>query len=197
MEQVLQNEVTNDGVASVQNTILGAELKKGDREVFADFVRSCQRQIYALIWRMLRNHEDTNDILQDTFLRFYQNTDKLQDDKPVYPYLRRIALNLSINKLKSTKRMLSLDHAFQIADQQKTDGEAEHNELLQTAEKAIRKLPKEQQMVLLLRVQENLSYQEIAHILHVRIGTVMSRLSRAREKMLIAIRKHLKAQEKR
>lgn len=195
MQQQAKMDDTGNGRATIQQGILGAALKQGDHEIFAHFIRSNQRQIYALIWRMLRNHEDCNDILQDAFFRFYQNLDKLHNDRPALPYLRRIAINLSINKLKSTKRMLSLDHAFEIADNHAADCDVEHNELLEAAQKALKKLPREQQLVFLLRVQDGLSYQEIAYALHVKVGTVMSRLARAREKLFKAVRKHGKPQK--
>ena len=184
----------NGRLAAAQHT-LGSELKNGDEQAFSRLIQACQRQLYALIWRILRNHEDTNDILQDTFLRLYQNVDKLHDDQPVLPYLRKIAINLSINKLKSTRRVLSLEQAFEVAEECKTDQQAEHNELLVFVQAAIKKLPREQQLVLILRVQEGLSYQEIAGALNLRVGTVMSRLSRAREKIYKTVRKRNKLQK--
>jgi RNA polymerase sigma-70 factor (ECF subfamily) len=195
MEKTSNQDYSQNGFPHAEQIALCAELKKGNRQAFARLVALSRKQLYVVIWRILRNHEDTNDILQDTYLRLYENAGRLHPDQPILPYLRRIAINLSINRLKATKRVISLDGVYDIPDTSKADREAEQNELIAVTRKAIAALPKEQQLVLMLRVQEGLSYQEIAEALQLRLGTVMSRLARAREKISRFVQKHHKLQK--
>ncbi|MFQ5629691.1 MAG: RNA polymerase sigma factor [bacterium] len=190
MEKTTNQEFPKNDIPQNEQIALCGDLKNGSRDAFAKLIELSQKQLYGIIWRMLRNHEDTDDVLQDTYLRLFEKKHKLHTDRPIMPYLRRIAVNLSINKLKATKRLISIDTIHELPDGYSTERAAEQNEMLVMTRKAISKLPKEQQLVLMLRIQEGLSYQEIAEALQLRLGTVMSRLARAREKIVQFVRKN-------
>lgn len=162
---------------------LARRLRAGHRAAFSDMLKLYQRPLYAVIWRMLRNHEDTHDVLQETYLRVYQHHGRLDPDKPIFPYVRKIAINLSLNKIKSLKRQVPLEQAGMQQNDVDTELHVERRETLALVRRAIEELPREQQLVLTLRIQNGMSYQEIADALELRLGTVMSRLARAREKI--------------
>lgn len=171
-------------LSEAEQLALAQEIAAGNQDAFRTLVRVSQRHLYQLIWRFLRNHEDTNDVLQESYLRLFENAHRIKVDKPILPYLRKIAVNLSLNRLKAAKREVPFDGRHDTAGSADTERAFEKQELLATARAAMATLPKEQRLVLVLRVQDELSYQEIADILQLRLGTVMSRLARAREKVL-------------
>lgn len=168
---------------------LAVQIKAGRRDAFSRLIRAFQRPLYASVWRILRNHHETDDILQDAFIRLFQNRGRIDPTRPIYPYLRKIAVNLSINRVKTRKHTLPVDEMINLHDDTDLMRLTEQNETLATVAQAIKKLPENQRIVLQLRVQEGLSYQEISETLEIKIGTVMSRLGRAREKLLEFIAK--------
>lgn len=178
-----------DGFTIPEQIALSSRIKAGDRQAFAHLIAGTQRALYALIWRLLRSHEETNDILQDTYLRLYERRNRVDTSQPIVPYLRRIAVNLALNRLKKVRRQVGLEDMLADARDSCIEARTETAEMLDLAAKAISGLPEKQQLVLLLRVQENMSYQEIADALGIRIGTVMSRLARARERIIDQLEK--------
>ena len=166
------------------------KIKAGDREAFTAFIRMSQRPLYGLIWKMLRNHADTDDILQETYLKLFEKRDRLNTDRPIFPYARKIAVNLTLTRLKSRTREVGLEEHVDIpANETPAQKESDNQETLALARKAIEQLPDDQKLVIQLRLQDELSYKEIANTLNMRIGTVMSRLARAREKIAAYIHK--------
>lgn len=180
------------GTSDAAQLDLARRLRDGQRAAFSDMLKLYQRPLYAVIWRLLRNHEDTHDVLQETYLRVYQHHSRLDPDKPIFPYVRKIAINLSLNKIKSLKRQVPLEQAATQQNDVDTELQVERRETLALVRRAIEELPREQQLVLTLRIQNGMSYQEIADALELRLGTVMSRLARAREK----IAQYVKSQNK-
>ena len=74
--------------------------KTGDHKAFAEIVRLYQRRLYYSIARIVLDHDDTDDVLQDTFLKMHQNLALFDVNRPLYPWLLTIAMNLAINKRK-------------------------------------------------------------------------------------------------
>ncbi|MFQ5636425.1 MAG: RNA polymerase sigma factor [bacterium] len=165
----------------------------GDPRAFAWIIDKYQKRIYFSIYQIVMNHDDTDDVVQETFIKAYTKLDTYDRSYPFYPWLYRIAINTSINyqKKKMRHRALSLDeldsnnHHRDIAESPSQLFESESSELVLRLKEALTKLPAEQRAVFLLRVREELSYKEISDTLEISIGTVMSRLSRAREKLRI------------
>ncbi|MDZ7342885.1 MAG: sigma-70 family RNA polymerase sigma factor [candidate division KSB1 bacterium] len=174
----------------------------GERQAFANLVAKYQRPLYAVLRRLVRQHEDTDDLLQETFVRAYQHLKNFDRSRPFYPWLHRIAVNLAITFIQRRSRQTNLstlsdDEIFPTA---MTNGDgpveqAERHEFFAALEKAIARLPAEQRIILLLRTREEMSYQELSEILGIEMGTVMSRLARAREKLRAWLRPYLEAEK--
>lgn len=170
----------------------------GDRQAFANLVDKYQRPLYVVLRRLVRQHEDTDDLLQETFVRAYQHLKNFDRSRPFYPWLHRIAVNAAITFIQRRSRQanvntLSDDEIFPtaMADGDDPAEQAERHEFLAALEKAIERLPAEQRIILLLRTREEMSYQELSEMLGIEMGTVMSRLARAREKLRAWLRPYL------
>jgi RNA polymerase sigma-70 factor (ECF subfamily) len=174
---------------------LVARALAGDREAFAEIVRNHQRRIYALAMRMTRRHEVADDITQDTFVRAYRSLGRFELGRPLQPWLTRIAVNLAINHLNgAAKREQPLSEERPSRDEG-LDGNPERalesDELATDLERAVARLPEEQRTVFLLKVVEDMRYEEIAKLLRISEGTVMSRLSRARSRLKTMLAAHV------
>ncbi len=172
---------------------------EGDQEAFEAIVRNYQRRVYAVALRMTRQHEVADDIVQETFLRAYTRLHRFELGRPLAPWLTRIAVNLAINHLTSrVKREQPLEDE-KSGDRIRVADENSPNPLksLLSAEfaraltLAVEKLPPEQKAVFVLRVNEEMCYDEIAESLGISAGTVMSRLYRARVKLKEMLKDHL------
>lgn len=169
--------------------------REGDRDAFAEIVRSYQRRIYAVAMRMTRRHEVADDITQDTFVRAYRSLGKFELGRPLRPWLTRIAVNLAINYLNGVanrEEPLPADDGPQGPVEGRLaasslDANPERSlqsqELAQDLGRAVARLTQEQRTVFLLKVVEEMRYEEIAKLLGISEGTVMSRLSRARGRL--------------
>jgi RNA polymerase sigma-70 factor (ECF subfamily) len=156
--------------------------REGDREAFGALVRIHQRRIFALGLRFFGNAYDADDLVQDTFVRAWKNVDRFDVDRPFAPWLLKIATNRALTELETRKRRRGEEIDERIrARGPGPEEDLERARLTAAVERAVARLPEEQRMVLLLRTTEDLSYREIADTLDIPIGTVMSRLARARE----------------
>jgi RNA polymerase sigma-70 factor, ECF subfamily len=184
------------------DTDLVVRARDGDRDAFAEIVRSYQRRIYAVAMRMTRRHEVADDITQDTFVRAYRSLSRFELGRPLSPWLTRIAVNLAINYLNGVakrERPLSDDVAAGSGTPLKNVEPLDTNperalvseELARDLEQAVAKLPLEQRTVFLLKVVEEMRYEEIAKLLGISEGTVMSRLSRARGRLKVMLAAHV------
>lgn len=189
------------GISGEVESDLVLRARDGDRDAFAEIVRCHQRRIYAVAMRMTRRHEVADDITQDTFVRAYRNLGKFELGRPLRPWLTRIAVNLSINYLNgvakreeplpadddvpagAVERSLSLDT--------NPERSLQSEELAQDLERAVGRLSQEQRTVFLLKVVEEMRYEEIAELLGISEGTVMSRLSRARGRLKVMLAAHV------
>ncbi len=173
----------------------------GDSRAFEWIIRKYQKRIYFTVLQMVMNHDDTDDILQETFIKAYTKLDTYDDSYPFYPWLYRIAVNTSLNhqKKKARLRALSLDevdgnnHHAELSESPQQLSDMHGGDLIEQLKEALKKIPDEQRMVFVLRVNDGLSYQEISDALDISIGTVMSRLSRAREKLRGLLKHYLEA----
>jgi RNA polymerase sigma-70 factor (ECF subfamily) len=164
---------------------------EGDQEAFESIVRNYQRRVYAVTLRMTRQHQVADDITQETFVRAYTQLHRFELGRPLAPWLTRIAVNLSINHLTGrVKREQPLEDDRSV-DRLKTADENSpdplksllSSEFAHALARAVEKLPPEQKAVFILRVHEEMRYEEIADSLGISSGTVMSRLYRARSKL--------------
>lgn len=175
----------------------------GDAKAFEWLIKKYQKRIYFTVLQMVMNHEDADDILQETFIKAYTKLDTYDDSYPFYPWIYRIAINTALNhqKKKSRLRALSLDdldnnnHQSDLAESPQQMDDMQGSELVSKLKEALAKIPVEQRTVFVLRVKEGLSYQEISDSLEISIGTVMSRLSRARDKLRSLLQHYLETKD--
>jgi RNA polymerase sigma factor (sigma-70 family) len=168
--------------------------KSADVEAFGELVRRYQKPVFRIVLRMVKSPDDADDITQDTFVRAHRGLKTFKEEFDFHPWLYRIAYNQAINFLNKRKRQAAVDLDDVPERDIKTGPEPEspiqsasRQELLGRLESALERLPEEQRTVFLLRVQDGLSYEEIAETMGTPKGTVMSRLARAR----MALRKHM------
>jgi len=168
----------------------------GESDAFAELVRRTRRDGYRLARRILRVHEDADDALQEAYVKAYRALHRFESGRPFAPWFLTIVARTALSALRREARRAgsSLDDpapdgnvalAERIADPSQ-DAAAVEDRLL--AERAFESLSEEHRAVLGLRVGSDLSYAEIAAALEVPIGTVMSRLARARGALLERMR---------
>ena len=135
---------------------------------------------------ILRDQDDAYDIVQETFVRAIRETRLFDPDFRIKAWLFRVAKNLCLNQLRNTSRRAAILHANPMPDRQeaqqwKTLFDGEQSILMM---ETLDKLGADHREILVLRYYDELSYIEIAQVLAIKLGTVMSRLSRARKKLL-------------
>jgi RNA polymerase sigma-70 factor (ECF subfamily) len=177
-------------IADANEQDIISRAKGGDMNAFEFLVRKYQRLIYALCHRITGAHQAADDLAQDTFIRAYQALPSFIDGREFYPWVRKIAVNNSLNFIKKRNREApladeeTLTRPNHLSSHHESPPEtAERDELERKFKEALQALPADQKVIFTLRAIENLSYAEIAKALHIPTGTVMSRLSRARKKL--------------
>jgi RNA polymerase sigma-70 factor, ECF subfamily len=188
---------------SLQEAVHDAELVRrfnnGDEDAFVEIVNRYRGKIYSIALCHLRNHADAEEIAQDTFIRAHRGLARFRGDSSLATWLHRIAFNLSRNRHKyyfcrRRHAMLSLDCAFSddnkatfsdliASDAPSPAREASAGEFTQLVNVCMEKLSARQREILVLRNGLNQSYGEIAKALGISIGTVKSRIGRARENL--------------
>lgn len=178
--------------------------REGDLEAYDEMVRRYQERIYATIYHMTSNHEDANDLAQETFIKAFHALKSFKGGSSFYTWLYRIAVNKTINFLKQRKNkaQMSLDdldfHAEHDPDlvaliSDKTPRrEATLTELQEKLNEAMQKLSESHRLVVTLHDVQGLSHEEIAKIMDCNIGTVRSRLFYARQQLQAYLSDYLK-----
>jgi RNA polymerase sigma-70 factor (ECF subfamily) len=153
-----------------------------DEEAFKALFERYAGRIFNLIFRMIQHYEDSNDLLQETFLRVYKHRHKCYEMKNFKGWLYTVALNLSRDYLRMSKRRREkvLDERRENIDERDPSKLSESSELRRKVLKAMKKLNVKYRAVFTLRDIQGMSYQEIAKALNIEEGTVKSRLNRAR-----------------
>jgi RNA polymerase sigma-70 factor (ECF subfamily) len=167
---------------------------RGDLLAFEEMVRRYQRRVYAVALRIVRRHDVADDVTQDTFLRAHQALHGFDLSRPFGPWVCRIAANLAVNHVRSPvarEEGLPEAHAETTAATGNPLERALDREAVTQLQAAMDSLSADQRAVFVLRAVEGLSYKEIAEALSISTGTVMSRLFRARERLLERLRPYL------
>jgi RNA polymerase sigma-70 factor (ECF subfamily) len=167
-------------------------VQQGDRSAFDLLVIKYQHRILKLIMRYVRDPSEAMDVAQESFLKAYRAASSFRGESAFYTWLYRIAINTAKNHLVSaSRRAAHFDVDLQDAEQHETlsklqeldtpEGLAMSEELRATVNKAINQLPEDLRTAILLREIDGLSYEEIAQTMECPVGTVRSRIFRARE----------------
>lgn len=162
---------------------------EGDMAAFKMLVIRHEGKVAGVIRSMLGATPEAEDVGQEVFIRFYDSLRKFRGDSQVSTYLIRIAINLSLNELKKRKRTASRYTTMDAAVDKGTEDMMDLNEQLQYE---FKRLEPEFQSVATLRLVEGYSTEETAKILSIPLGTVLSRLARAQQKLRVALSKKLK-----
>jgi len=167
-------------------------VQKGDKGAFDLLVLKYQHKIVNLIMRYVRDPELALDIAQEAFIKAYRALPRFRGDSAFYTWMYRIAVNTAKNHLAAQRRR-PMDVELDLQDPEQYDlhaklketdtpeGVALGNELKETVERAIAALPEDLRTAIVLRELEGMSYEEIAQTMDCPVGTVRSRIFRARD----------------
>ncbi|MBY7141845.1 RNA polymerase sigma factor SigW [Virgibacillus sp. NKC19-3] len=185
MEQVIRDKIR--------------QVKKGDQSAFEDVIAFYQDKIYRHCFRMIGNAHEAEDIAQEAFIRAYINIHSFDDRRKFSTWLYRIATNVTIDHIRKRKPDYFLDDKIKgtegldmysrlISNTPSPGEEAESRELQRYIHQEITRLPPKYRSIIILRYIEEFSLQEISNTMDIPLGTVKTRIHRARE----ALRKKLR-----
>ena len=160
-------------------------IKKGNSSAYRELVIRYESQIASTVIGMLGKGPEAEDIGQEVFIRFYKAIPGFRGESSVGTYLTRIAINLSLNEIKRRKRRKNIFVEKEISELINYVGENKPDVSgdKEVINKAIKSLNPKFSSVLVLRLIDGYSTDEVAKILKIPVGTVLSRLSRAQEKL--------------
>jgi RNA polymerase sigma-70 factor (ECF subfamily) len=179
-----------------------AAVLDGDPEAYRVLVERYERRIYHVVYGMVRSPEDAKDLAQDAFIKAFQNLHRFRLESKFYTWLCRIAMNVAIDHLRKQKhrRHSEFDDSRGGSEgaqvvrlhSAKDDPAANvaRSQLTKTIMDAVETLPDDQKQVLILRELEDMPYKEIAEVLGIPEGTVMSRLYYARRRLQEMLSEH-------
>ena len=170
--------------------------KEGDQRAFKVLVERYQRKVFAVAFGMLKDREESLDVTQEAFVKVHRYLDNFKGDSSFYTWVYRITANLCIDRIRSRRGEASFDE--RIGGEEAELGEAGflstqlgtnpqksalRRELAEKMAEALQQLPEKHREILVLREVEGMSYEDLARVLDIPKGTVMSRLFHARSKM--------------
>jgi RNA polymerase sigma-70 factor (ECF subfamily) len=162
----------------------------GQSAAFGELVRRYQDRLFNTVYRLVGNAEDAQDVVQDAFIHAYQSLDRFKGDSQFFTWLYRIAVNAAISQRRKQRVTLSIHHGAGEDPQRLEPADPSEfgrpGQALERAEEerriqgALNRLSPEHRAVLILKDMEGQKYETMAEILQVPIGTIRSRLHRAR-----------------
>ncbi len=162
-------------------------LRAGDAPAFEELVMTYQHRVFGVALRMLGNRAEAEDVAQEAFVRAHRALGAFRGDAKLSTWLYAITSRLCLNRLASGERRMARqgEHALlRLSDAgPRPDAALERRELETALGRAIAELPEDRRIVVVLRDLEGLSYEEIAQVLELELGTVRSRLHRARAEL--------------
>ncbi len=191
-QRVTEQAEKHRSSSGASDLALVRRVQQGDRSAFDLLVIKYQHKILKLIMRYVRDPSEAMDVAQEAFLKAYRAAPSFRGDSAFYTWLYRIAINTAKNHLVAAGRRpshfnLDLQDPEQsevlaeLHDLDTPEGFAQSDEIRAAVNRAIRGLPEELRTAILLREIEGMSYEEIAQTMECPVGTVRSRIFRARE----------------
>ena len=185
-------EMPDEGVAEPSDLELVRRAQRNERGAFDLLVLKYQHKVIKLVARLLRDPSEAEDVAQEAFVKAYRALGSFRGDSAFYTWLYRIAVNTARNAIASRQRRpldyeaeLSeseqLNLASRLRDSDTPEATALSEEIRETVNEAIEQLPEDLRTAIVLREVEGLSYEEIAAAMDCPVGTVRSRIFRARE----------------
>ncbi len=178
----------------------------GDRDAFRELVEKYQRRVYSICYGMLKNPDDSMDVSQEVFVKVFRYLEKFNGESTFYTWLYRITVNMCIDFIRKNSRMRVVDYDDGIARIESSEGDDNilpstlglnpdkvygRKELREKMLEALETLTENHRTILVLREVDGLSYDEMAEVLNISKGTVMSRLYHARRYYQDALREYL------
>lgn len=157
--------------------------QQGDREAFGELVRRYRLAVINVVYRMCGDARLAEDAAQEAFIRAWQRLPAYRPQASFRSWLCRIALNAAVDALRRERPEQDLETVSLTAGEAQPEASLEQRQRLEQVRRAVLSLPDASRAVLVLREYEGLSYQEIAEALDISIGTVMSRLNYARNRL--------------
>ena len=185
--------------SKTSDSLLVERVQQGDKSAFDILVGKYQHKILKLVGRYVRDPDEAMDVAQEAFIKAYRALGSFRGDSAFYTWLYRIAINTAKNYLAAARRRPE-DYNMDLQDPEQyemhgrlssmdtPEGNVLSEEIRQTVNAAIEALPEDLRTAIILREMEGMSYEEIATTMECPVGTVRSRIFRARE----AIDKQLK-----
>ena len=187
---------------------LVVRIQAGDRTAFDQLYWRYKDRVIGLVYGVVHHRQDALEITQEVFLRVYKNIDKFQPNTRFFTWVYRIAYNLAVDKYrrKKTAKEVEFDNDFQknfapaeaeIQPRLDLNPEraCEQSELREQLKNAMDSLSEKQRTIITLREVDGLSYEEIASVLDIQLGTVMSRLHYARLNLQNALKNYLNCKD--
>ena len=190
-ENLMESRPINPERAIDQKLVEKAQ--RGDKKAFGMLVEKYQRRLNRLLSRMVRDQSEIEDIVQDSFIKAYRAINNFRGDSAFYTWLYRIGINTAKNHLvklgKRPKAMNEVDieeienfeDAPDLRNHETPESSMMSSEIVASVNQTIAALPSELREAISLREMDGLSYEEIADLMNCPIGTVRSRIFRARE----------------
>lgn len=193
-------------MTELSDETLVERVQEGDRTAFRHLVERYQRRLYSVAFGMVRNREDALDIVQEAFIKVHRHIEGFEGSSSFYTWAYRICSNLCIDHLRKKKRKQEVDYDDTLQRSSEVEADQpiapsrlgvdpsrvyQRKELLEQLDAAMETLSEKHREIIVLREFEGLSYAEIAEVLDISKGTVMSRLHHARKYLQAALEKYL------
>ena len=170
----------------VDETSLIEQFKDGDQSAFERIVKTYQDRIYNLCRYLLGNSQDAEDAAQDVFIKAYRKLKDFRPESSLYTWLYRIGVNTCLDHKRKYRPEPLKDQSLVeglLSAEPSPERSYQSKEIGQAIQAALAQLPKNSRAVIVLKEIEGLSYEEMAEVLNTSIGTVKSRISRARKEL--------------
>jgi len=189
------------GSDSISDATCVRRIQHGDTDAFEILVRRHEKVIFNLVYRMLGDYDDAAETAQEVFLSAYRAIGKFRGEANFSTWLYRIAINHANTRRKTVNarqhRLVPIDEAELVSETQLGPAETlEKKEIRERVQQALNELEPEDATVILLRDLQDSPYEEVARVLNVPVGTVKSRLHRARQALKSRLALHFYAGRK-
>lgn len=193
----------------VSDVELVRRAQRGDQKAFETLLVRYRRKVFGLAMGMVNNRDDAMDIQQDAFVRVFRHLGSFQGDSSFYTWVYRITMNLCIDHVRKAARMRAAPYEDRLAHENVEQGDfpilpvrhdvnpgkaARRREIMRHLSEALEDLPAHHRAVIVMREFEGMSYEEMAQVMQVPKGTIMSRLFHARHKLQKALAPYLEGE---
>jgi RNA polymerase sigma factor RpoE len=203
-ETTVDKELLSANAAKPNDQELVRSVQGGDLAAYDELVRRYQERIYATLYHMTSNHEDANDLAQESFIKAFHAIKSFKGDSSFFTWLYRIAVNKTINFLKQRKNRIYLSlndldlnaendpDLVALVSEKNPRRDMSLTELQEKLNAAMQRLSEDHRLVATLHDVQGLSHEEIGKIMDCNVGTVRSRLFYARQQLQAFLSDYLK-----